>query len=173
MPAFYLCTVPARADPFFVTVYGRTYKVDPRYSSGEPKGQKPQEVMKALPADIAKGPGSKPSNEQVLAEVEERTWIARNQIEDELAKSSFSGQGQYARTHATAVEPEMTGSVAIGAAQAREPKLHTPYDRYKALNLLARELRRSMDLPEGTPEAGFFPAEAVGRDRGELPSSEL
>jgi hypothetical protein len=110
--------------------------------------------MQALPADIAKGPGFKPSHEQVLADVEERTWIARNQLADELAKSSFSRAGQYTRVDA-AVEPEITGSLANGAARAREPALQTLYDRYTALNLLARELRRSMDLPVKTPEAGF------------------
>ena len=29
------------------------------------------------------------------------------------------------------------------------------YDRHRALNLLVRELRRSLDLPVRTPEAGF------------------
>ena len=29
------------------------------------------------------------------------------------------------------------------------------YDRHRALNLLARELRRAVDLPVKTPEAGF------------------
>ena len=55
----------------------------------------------------------------------------------------------------TAAEPEITGSLANGAAQAREPKLQMFYDRHNALNLLVRELRRFMDLPERTPEAGF------------------
>ena len=48
-----LCTVPAQADPFFVTVFGRTYKVDPHYPSGELKGPKPQEAIKALPSEVA------------------------------------------------------------------------------------------------------------------------
>jgi hypothetical protein len=150
-----LCTVPVQADPFFVTVYGRTYKVDPRFPSNEPNGPKPQEVLQALPADIARGPGFKPPHEQVLADVEERTWIARHQLADELAASSFSRAGQYAGVDAAAVEPEITGSLANGAAQAREPKLQTLYDRYTALDLLARELRRSMDLPIKPPDAGF------------------
>jgi hypothetical protein len=149
-----LGAVPVQATPFFVTIYGRTYKVDPRIPSGTLEGPKPQEAMQALPADIAKGPGFKPSHEQVLADVEERTWIARNQLADELAKSSFSRAGQYTGVDA-AVEPEITGSLANGAARAREPALQTLYDRYTALNLLARELRRSMDLPVKTPEAGF------------------
>ena len=71
--------LPANAEPFFITVYGRTYKIDP--------GQKPREAMKPLPSDIAKGPGFKPSSEQVLAEVEERTWIARSLLEDALGKT--------------------------------------------------------------------------------------
>ena len=75
-----LCGVPVQAAPFFVMVYGRTYKVDPRLPSNELKGPKPQEALKALPADIARGPGFKPSHEQVLAEVEERTWIARTSL---------------------------------------------------------------------------------------------
>jgi hypothetical protein len=150
-----LCTVPVQAAPFFVTVYGRTYKVDPRIPSDKPAGPKAQEVMQALPADIARGPGFRPSHEQVLADVEERTWIARHQLADELAKSSFSRAGQYAGVDVAAVEPEITGSLANGVAQAREPKLQTLYDRYTALNLLVQELRRSMDLPVKTPEAGF------------------
>ena len=152
---FSFAAIPVQADPFFVTVYGRTYKVDPRFPSNEPKGPKPQEALQALPADIARGPGFRPSHEQVLAEVEERTWIARNQLADELAASSFSREGQYAGADVAAVEPEITGSLANGAAQAREPKLQTLYDRHRALNLLVRELRRSMDLPVKTPEAGF------------------
>jgi hypothetical protein len=150
-----LCTVPVQAAPFFVTVYGRTYTVDPRSPSNEPNGPKPQEVLEALPADIARGPGSRPSDEQVLAEVEERTWITRTQLAAELAASSFPRAGRYAGADAAAVEPETTGSLANGAAQAREPKLQTLYDRHRALNLLVQELRRSMDLPVKTPEAGF------------------
>lgn len=80
----FFAMAPARAEPFFVRVYGKTYKIDPRYPPDEPKGPKPQEAMKALPSDIGKGSGFKPSHEQVLAEVEERLWIARNQLEDEL-----------------------------------------------------------------------------------------
>jgi hypothetical protein len=150
-----LCSIPVQADPFFVTVYGRTYKVDPRSPANEAKGPKPQEVLQALPADIARGPGFRPSHEEVLADVEERIWITRNQLADEMAASSFSGEGHYAGADVAAVEPEITGSLANGAAQAREPKLQTLYDRHKALNLLVRELRRSMDLPVKTPDAGF------------------
>jgi hypothetical protein len=150
-----LCTVPVQAAPFFVTVYGRTYKVDPRIPSHELKGTEPQEAMQALPADIARGPGFRPSHEQVLADVEERTWIARHQLSDELAKSSFSRAGQYTGVDVVPVEPEITGSLANGVAQAREPALQTLYDRHRALNLLVRELRRSLDLPVKTPDTGF------------------
>jgi hypothetical protein len=149
------CIVPVQAAPFFVTVYGRTYKVDPRFPSNEPNGLKPQEAMQALPADIARGPGFRPSHEQVLADVEERTWIARYQLADELAASSFSRDGQYAGADVAADEPDVTGSLANGAAQAREPALQTLYDRHRALNLLVRELRRSMDLPVKSPDTGF------------------
>jgi hypothetical protein len=150
-----LGALPVQASPFFITVYGRTYKVDPRLPSNDAKGQKPQDAMQALPTDIARGPGFRPSHEQVLAEVEERAWIASNQLADELAESSFSRGGQYSGADVTAVEPEITGSLANGAAQAREPELQTLYDRHRALNLLVRELRRSMDLPVKTPEEGF------------------
>jgi hypothetical protein len=149
------CIVPVQAAPFFITVYGRTYKVDPRLPSQELKGAKPQEAMQALPADIARGPGFRPSHEQVLAEVEERAWIARNQLADELAASSFSRGERYAGVDVAEDEPEVTGSLAHGAAQAREPELQTLYDRHRALNLLVRELRRSMDLPARTLETGF------------------
>jgi hypothetical protein len=147
----FLCAVPTSADPFFVRVYGRTYKIDPRLPADEPKGPKPQEAMKALPSDITKGPGFRPSHEQVLAEVEERVWIARNQLDDALAKTSTSQEWRGARTKAT----EMTGSLVTGAEQSRSPELQELYDRHRALNLLVRELRRSMDLPVRTPETGF------------------
>ena len=150
-----LGTVSVQAAPFFVTVYGRAYKVDPRYSSTELAGSTLQEAFKALPADIAKAPGSKPSHEQVLAEIEERTWIAQTELSDKLAESSFSRKDRYAGADVAVVEREITGSLAAGAAQAHEPKLQALYDRHRALNLLVRELRRSMDLPVSTPEAGF------------------
>ncbi|WP_091138190.1 hypothetical protein [Microvirga guangxiensis] len=146
--AMFLCTAPVHADPFFVRVYGRTYKIDPRNPTSEPKGPKPQEAMKALPSDLAKGPGFKPSHEQVLAEVEERVWIARTQL-DEASENTTPSRG--AETNAT----EMTGSLATGAEQSRSPEVQKLSDRHRALNLLVRELRRSMDLPVRTPGAGF------------------
>ncbi|MGO4526979.1 hypothetical protein AB4097_19230 [Microvirga sp. 2MCAF35] len=144
-----------RANPFFIQVYGRTYKVDPQAPSDKQKGSNPQEALQALPADIAKGPDIRPSNDQVLAEVEERTWIARSQLEYALAQSSFARKGRYAGAGNTPDEPEITGSLATGAAQAREPKLQLLYDRHTALNLLGRELCRSMGLPTTPSEAGF------------------
>jgi hypothetical protein len=151
----FISIVSARADPFFVTVYGRTYKVDPRYPSNEPQGPKPQEVLRALPSDMARGPGFRPSHEQVLADVEERTWIARHQLEDALGKMTAPREGWSTRADAKAVTPETTGSLATGAAQARLPELQRLFDRHRALNLLVRELRRSMDLPGTPPETGF------------------
>jgi hypothetical protein len=148
---------PVQAEPVFVTVYGRTYKLNLRFPPNEPYAAKPKEALRALPADIAGGPDFRPSHEQVLAEVEERTWIARNQLADELATSSVLPEWQSAGIDVAAAEPEITGSVATRMAQAREPKLQVLYDRYRALNLIARELRRSMDLPVQTPEAGFTP----------------
>jgi hypothetical protein len=149
-----LCAVPGHADPFFVRVYGRTYKVDPRYPSNEPKGPKPQQAMKALPPDLAKGPGFRPSHEQVLAEVEERVWIAMNQLEDTLEKTAIRERANNAGD-TKAIKQEITERLATGAAQGRSPELQQLYDRYRALNLLVREVRRSMDLPVRTPEAGF------------------
>jgi hypothetical protein len=84
----FLVVLPAHADPFFVRVYRRTYKVDPRYAADELKSPKPQEAMRALPSDLAKGPGFRPSHEQVLAEVEERLWIAKHQLEEGLEKAT-------------------------------------------------------------------------------------
>ncbi|MDF2690119.1 MAG: hypothetical protein K0Q80_3085 [Microvirga sp.] len=145
-----LTVLPASAEPFFVRVYGRTYKVDPRYPTQQPKAPKPQEAMKALPPDIARGPGFKPSHEQVLAEVEERIWITRRQLDDQLGKTGGSGDGDDAKKGMQ----EITGSLATGA-QIRSPELQKLRDRDRALNLLVRELRRSMDLPVRPPEAGF------------------
>ncbi|MBA1155697.1 hypothetical protein [Microvirga mediterraneensis] len=147
LPVF-LCAAPVHADPFFVRVYGRTYKIDPRYPTSEPKGPKPQEAMKALPSDLAKGPGFKPSHEQVLAEVEERVWIARTQL-DEASEKTTPSRG--AGTNAT----EVTRSLAARVEQSRSPEVQKLSDRHRALNLLVQELRRSMDLPVRTPEAGF------------------
>jgi hypothetical protein len=147
---------PVKADPFFVKVYGRTYKVDPRYPSDEPKGPKPQEAMKALPSDLGRGPGFRPSHEQVLAEVEERVWIAQSQLDDELEKAAASRDGRNTLDGAKAARQEITGSLATGAAQNLPPEMQTLYDRHRALNLLVRELRRSMDLPlRPTGGAGF------------------
>ena len=59
-----LAVTPAHADPFFVKVYGRTYKVDPRPPADQPNSLKPVETMKALPSDIARGPNFRPSHEE-------------------------------------------------------------------------------------------------------------
>jgi len=150
-----LVVLPAQADPFFVRVYGRTYKVDPRYPADEPKGPKPQEAMKSLPADLAKGPGFRPSHDQVLAEVEERVWIARNQLDEKIEETAASEDWRSKGDDPKAVRQEITGSLATGTAQTRSPELQKLYDRDRALNLLARELRRSLDLPARPPGAGF------------------
>lgn len=149
--------LPARADPFFVSVYGRTYKIDPRYPSEEPKGPKPQEAMKALPSDLGRGPGFRPSHEEVLAEVEERVWIARNQLDGKLAEAAGSAARGRTGPDAKALEQEITGSLATGSGRAGSPELQALYDRHRALNLLVRELRRSLDLPVRTPDSGFSP----------------
>jgi hypothetical protein len=145
-----LWAAPVYADPFFVRVYGRTYKVDPRYPSNELKGPKPQEAMRALPPDLAKGPGFRPSHKQVLAEVEERVWITRHQLENALGKTAAQETGSNRGDTQETME-----RLATGAAQGRSPELQQLHDRHQALNLLVRELRRSMDLPVRTPESGF------------------
>ncbi|KLK93598.1 hypothetical protein AA309_08020 [Microvirga vignae] len=150
-----LLSLPVHADPLFVRVYGRTYKIDPRYPSDEQKGPTPQEAMKALPSDLAKGPGFRPSHEQVLAEVEERLWIAQNRLDHALGKETASTERRNAGPDPKAVNQELTESLATGAIPSRSPELQKIFDQRRALNLLARELRRSMDLPVRTPEAGF------------------
>ena len=117
-----LTVVPIKAEPLFVRVYGRTYKIDPRSPSDEPKGPKPQEAMKALPSDIARGPGFRPSHEQVLGEIEERIWIARNQLDDRQEKMPASREPRNTGD-AKAGEQEITGSLATGAAQTPAPEL--------------------------------------------------
>ena len=150
-----LLVVPAYADPFFLRVYGRTYKVDPRYAPNEPKGPKPQEVMRALPSDLAKGPGFRPSHEQVLAEVEERLWIARHQLDDEMEKAAASPEWRNTGADANAIKQQITGALAAGTPQSRSPELQKLFDRHRALNLLVRELRQSMDLPVRPAGAEF------------------
>jgi hypothetical protein len=148
-----LAVIPAYADPFFVRVYGRTYKVDPRYAADEPKGPEPQEAMRALPSDLAKGPGFRPSHEQVLAEVEERLWIAKHQLEEGLEKATASPERRNAA--ANAIKQQITGALATGTLQSRSPELQELFDRHRALNLLARELRQSLDLPVRPAGAEF------------------
>jgi hypothetical protein len=145
-----LFAVPVHADPFFVRVYGRTYKVDPRYSSDELKSLKPREAIGALPPDLAKGPGFRPSHEQVLAEVEERVWVARHQLDNALEKTVTQETGNDRSN-----PQEFMERLATGAAQARSPGLQQLYNHHRALSLLVRELRRSMDLPVRTPDSGF------------------
>jgi hypothetical protein len=111
--------------------------------------------MEALPADIAQGPSFRPSHEQVLAEVEERLWIVRNQLVGELEETAASQQWRNSGANTKTVDQEITGSLASGAAQTKAPALQQLYDRHRALDLLVRELRRSMDLPVKPPEAGF------------------
>jgi hypothetical protein len=151
----FLSVAPVNADPFFVEVYGRTYKVDPRYPPNDLKGPTPQEAMEALPADIAQGPSFRPLHEQVLAEVEERIWIARNQLVGELEETAASQQWRNTGGDTKTVEQEITGSLASGAAQTHVHALQHLYDRHRALDLLVRELRRSMNLPVRSPDAGF------------------
>jgi hypothetical protein len=111
--------------------------------------------MKALPSDIGRGPGVRPSHEEVLAEVEERVWIARNQLDGKLDEMARSQDRRNGGSDPKSVKQEITGSLAAGDGQARSPELQTLYDRHRALNLLVRELRRSLDLPVRTPETGF------------------
>ena len=106
-----LCDSPGSGGPFLRHDLWQDLQGRSANSGQRAEGPKPQEVLKALPADIARGPGFRPSHEQVLAEVEERTWIVSNQLTDELAENLFSRKGQYAGADGTAVEPEITGSL--------------------------------------------------------------
>jgi hypothetical protein len=111
--------------------------------------------MKALPSDLAKGPGFRPSHEQVLAEVEERLWIAKHQLDDELGKAAAAPEWRNAGADANAIKPQITGALATGTLQSRSPELQRLFDRHRALNLLVRELRHSMDLPVRPAGAEF------------------
>jgi hypothetical protein len=94
-------------------------------------------------------------DEQVLAEVEERVWIARDQLVGQLEQAAGSQQWRNTGSDTKTVDQETTGSLASGAAQTHVPALQQLYDRHRALDLLVRGLRRSMDLPVRSPEAGF------------------
>ncbi|WP_262031220.1 hypothetical protein [Microvirga sp. Mcv34] len=146
--------LPARADPFFVKVYGRTYRIDPR-APPDDKGPKPQDALKALPADLAKGPTVRPSHEEVLAEVEERLWIASNQLDAKLDDAVKTRDRRNVGSDTKSARKEITDQLEAGTGQGRSPELQTLYDRSRALNILARELRRSLDLPVRTPDSGF------------------
>jgi hypothetical protein len=150
--------LPANAEPFFVRVYGRTYKVDP--PSDERLGSKPRDAMKALPADIAKGPGFKPSSEQVLAEIEERTWIARAQLEEAIA----SREGRNTNADASAGNQDIIQSLAAEAGRTHSPEVQMLFDRYRALNLLAREVRRFMGVPLNPSGPGQFTSPKLSPD---------
>ena len=147
--------LPACADPFFLKVFGRTYKLDSRHPSAQSSGPKLQDILKALPSDLAKGPGYRPSHQQVLVEVEELAWIARYQLEDELTETAASRNSQNTLSELKAFKEEITGSLAAGAPLSRSPDLLRMYDRHNALNLLRAELRRSMDMPKMVAGAEF------------------
>lgn len=126
--------LPAHSEPYFVAVYGRTFKIDTAPMS--------REALKALPADIARGPGYKPGSEQVLAEVEERLWIARTQLEDAGGRTvSDSKRGE-----------EADRSI------SQSSKLRVLIDRHTALEVLAGELRRYIGVPIRPSTPGHFTA---------------
>src|SRR3712207_7047474 len=70
---------PPRSTLFPYTTLFRSYKIDPRYPADEPKGPKPKDAMEALPSDLAKGPGFRPSHEQVLRSEEHTSELQSRQ----------------------------------------------------------------------------------------------
>ena len=167
-----LIVLPTQADPFFVRVYGRTYKVDPRYASDEPKGPKPQEAMKALPSDIARGPGFRPSHEQVLAEVEERLWIARNQLDADLKETAATPEWRNTGVDAKAIK---RGGHGIARDRSGAEPLARAADALRPPQSPEPPGQRTATVPGpagATAWSGLLPAEAVARDRGQLPRSE-
>ena len=103
-------------------------------------------LLGALPSDLAASPGFEPTDEQILAEVEERAWIVQFQGEDAFQALM--------RKNPRADEFALAMSFYAGRGGATSPEVQKLMDAHAALNLLVRGLRRSMGKPE-EPNAGF------------------
>ena len=72
-----------------------------------------------------------------------------------MEKATASPERRNAAANANAIKQQITGALATGTLQSRSPELQELFDRHRALNLLARELRQSMDLPVRPAGAEF------------------
>ena len=143
LPALHM--LPANAEPFFITVYGRTYKIDPGRSLGA--------AMKPLPSDIAKGPASC-HRQQVLGRGRGTDLDCTFAPRRRPWKTKVSpDQGRNSPT--ASADPEDT-TQSLGAGAAHSPALKMLHDRYVALDILGRELRRYMGVPLKPSGPGQF-----------------
>ncbi|MFH5924325.1 hypothetical protein [Roseomonas xinghualingensis] len=148
--------------PVDVQIWGRNFRVDP-LPGAEDMDQRPlSTLLRALPSDLASAPGFQPTDEQILAEVEERAWIAQFQGEDALRALM--------RKNPRADEFELGAKFYEGRGGATSPETQRLFDTHAALKLLTRGLRSSMGKPEEA-NAGFhftlpqLPAEVVASYR--------
>ena len=133
----------ASAAPVDVQVWGRSFRVDPHPESDDLDKRPLSALLGALPSDLA---GFEPTDEQILAEVEERAWIVQFQGEDAFQALM--------RKNPRADEFALAMSFYAGRGGATSPEVQKLMDAHAALNLLVRGLRRSMGKPE-EPNAGF------------------
>lgn len=140
----------AVAAPVDVEVWGRNFRVDPRDDPEDFDKRPLAALLGALPSDLASALGFQPTDEQVLAEVEERTWIAQFQQENAFSALMAAQKRRNPRTD----EFALTMSFYAGRGGATSPEVQKLVDTHAALKLLTRGLRRAMGKPEEA-NAGF------------------
>lgn len=164
--AFALVAHAAAAAAVDVQVWGRNFRVDPRIDT-EDRDERPlSSLLGAFPPDLASAPGFQPTDDQLLAEVEERTWIAQFQLEDAFKALLAARRRRDPRTD----EFSLVMPFYAGRGGATSPEVQKLVDAHRVLELLTRGLRRSMGKPEQA-DAGFhftlpqLPAEVVASYR--------
>ena len=137
----------APAAPVDVQIWGRSFRVDPHPEPDEMDKRPLSALVASLPSDLAPSPGFQPTNDQILAEVEERAWIAQFRSED--AFQALVRKNQRADEFALAM------SFYAGRGGTTSPEMQKLMDARAALSLLARGLRHAIGKPE-EPNAGFL-----------------
>ncbi|MCW8086219.1 hypothetical protein [Sabulicella glaciei] len=142
--AFSVAVQAAVAAPVDVQVWGRSFRIDPSPDAEDRDSRPFSALVGALPSDLAPAPGFRPTDEQVLAEVEERTWIAQFRGEDAFNALLAARRRRNPRID----EFDLAMSFHEGSGGAASPEVQRLFDTHAALKLLTRGLRRSMGKPE-------------------------
>ncbi len=134
--------------PIDVAVRGRVFPVRPGFAPDDlPQSRSIAELLAHLPGDIAEPAGL--SDQDILGEVEERTWAAQFRLEDAVTDRA---QGAVAEEDAL---------VAAMVAATAPPELQALHDTHQALLLLAKGLRGYLGHPARPPGLGHFTATPV------------